>query len=144
MLQVFFLVVIPLALIILMNLCIVVKIKTRRFQRTTLGGTVNKQQGTGDQMAMTMIIIVTVIFIIASMPYAIHVFYWDFALASTTLTASQVQQFNVSHTVAQFSFRIQINMHFFVFVVACKRFRDDLLRTIFCCCFKRPTTNNCA
>jgi hypothetical protein len=130
--HVLLLVIIPFIIIAVLNTCIVVKIMTR----DSVGG--SEEQKKGDRVAMTLVTIVTAIFIITAIPYAVHVLVWDFAFASVKLTPRQLEQFGVSHTVAMFTFQFRENVYFFTFFIACKQFREDFLQMIFRCFCKCP------
>ncbi|XP_064646237.1 C-C chemokine receptor type 1-like [Lineus longissimus] len=121
--------ILPFAIIIGFNICIIVGIRRRRKESSAMTGSGNFSD---DTAVVTLVALATITFLICSTPYLIHVTFWDFASASKVLSPEQNRQYGMSQMVAMLFYKIYQCANFIIYFVACRRFREDFKVVIFC------------
>jgi hypothetical protein len=119
-----------LVVLIVFNTGIFYRMKTRKQDLTGAKSKVEQD----DKSVMVMVTVVTITFMILIVPWLLYIAIWDAMAAKGALTFYQMKQRYFTYTVASTCYTVNCSINFLLYVICCRKFRQDFKHLLQCKC----------
>jgi hypothetical protein len=121
--------VLPFILIVIFNSCISLSMRQRTEEVKSM--TSHTTENRDEAMVKTMVIAVTVVYLILVLPYVFQVTVWQVLIMLKNLEGFQMQQRYFSYSVTTTLYAVNCAVNFYLYCICCKKFRQDFKNIIF-------------